>query len=205
MSIMEYNGGCVLAMRGKDCVAIASDLRFGVQGMTIATNYEKVFEIGPQLYVGLPGLATDTETVLQRLKLRVNLYELKEGRKMQPAVLTAMIANMLYERRFGPYFVEPIIAGWDTKKQQPFLANMDLIGCITVTDEFALAGTCGEQMYGMSEALWQPDLEPEELFESISQAMMNAFDRDAVSGMGAIVHIIEKDKVTTRRIKTRMD
>lgn len=111
---------------------------------------------------------------------------------------------------------------------------MDLIGCITVTDEFALAGTCGEQMYGMSEALWQPDLEPEELFESISQAMMNAFDRDAVSGMGAVVHIMyvsayftcttfgyyyywwalfdigfacysEKDKVTTRRIKTRMD
>lgn len=39
-SIMEYNGGCVLAMVGKDSVAIASDLRFGVQGMTIATNYE---------------------------------------------------------------------------------------------------------------------------------------------------------------------
>lgn len=31
MSIMAYNGGCVVAMTGKDCVAIATDHRFGVQ------------------------------------------------------------------------------------------------------------------------------------------------------------------------------
>ena len=86
--------------------------------------------------------------------------------------------------------MEPVVAGFDTKTQKPFLACMDLIGCVSTTDEFALAGTCGEQMYGMSEALWQPDLSPDELFESISQAMMNAFDRDAVSGMGAVVHIM---------------
>jgi 20S proteasome subunit beta 3 len=35
--------------------------------------------------------------------------------------------------------------------------------------------------------------------------LINAFDRDAMSGWGATVHIIEKDKVTTRTLKTRMD
>ena len=40
---------------------------------------------------------------------------------------------------------------------------------------------------------------------SILQAVMNAMDRDAISGWGAVVHIIEKDKVTTRTFKTRMD
>ena len=47
--------------------------------------------------------------------------------------------------------------------------------------------------------------EPEDLFETISQALMNAFDRDAFSGWGAVVYIIEKDKVTVRELKTRMD
>jgi 20S proteasome alpha/beta subunit len=28
---MAYNGGCVVAMKGKDCVAIATDHRFGIQ------------------------------------------------------------------------------------------------------------------------------------------------------------------------------
>lgn len=32
--------------------------------------------------------------------------------------------------------------------------------------------------------------EPEDLFETISQAMMNAVDRDAVSGMGVVVHVM---------------
>ena len=32
--------------------------------------------------------------------------------------------------------------------------------------------------------------EPDDLFETISQALLNAVDRDAVSGWGAVVHIM---------------
>lgn len=39
---MEYNGGSVVAMVGKNCVAIACDLRLGNQALTVATNFEKV-------------------------------------------------------------------------------------------------------------------------------------------------------------------
>lgn len=84
--------------------------------------------MGPHLYVGLPGLATDTQTVFQRLKFRLNLYELKEGRKMAPKTFSHMMSNLLYERRFGPYFVEPVVAGLDPKTGDPFVCNMDLIG-----------------------------------------------------------------------------
>ena len=56
-------------------------------------------------------------------------------------------------------------------------------------------GTSEEQLMGMAETLWEPKMKPDDLFECISQAMMNAFDRDASSGWGAVVHIIEKDKV----------
>ena len=43
---MEYNGGSVIAMVGKDCVAIASDLRLGNQALGISSNFQKVrFEL----------------------------------------------------------------------------------------------------------------------------------------------------------------
>lgn len=32
--------------------------------------------------------------------------------------------------------------------------------------------------------------DPDHLFETISQAMLNAVDRDALSGMGVVVHIM---------------
>lgn len=39
---MEYNGGSVIAMVGKECVAIASDLRLGNQALGISSNFQKV-------------------------------------------------------------------------------------------------------------------------------------------------------------------
>lgn len=60
---MEYNGAAIVAMIGKDCVAIAADKRLGVQAQTVSTNFQKIFEMNDRLYVGLPGLATDVITV----------------------------------------------------------------------------------------------------------------------------------------------
>uniref|UniRef100_A0A834R3G2 Proteasome subunit beta n=1 Tax=Sarcoptes scabiei TaxID=52283 RepID=A0A834R3G2_SARSC len=193
---MTYNGGLVIAMKGKDCVAIAADRRLGAQYQTVSTNFQKIFEINPYLYIGLPGLATDTATVSKRLKFRVNLYELRENRLIRPKAFGSMVSNLLYERRFGPYFVEPIIAGIDHKTGEPFIAG---------ARRFCVAGTSTEQSFGVCETLWRPDLGPEELFEVISQSLMSAFDRDAGAGWGGIVYIIEKDKVTVKTLKTRMD
>uniref|UniRef100_A0A1L8DSS7 Proteasome subunit beta n=1 Tax=Nyssomyia neivai TaxID=330878 RepID=A0A1L8DSS7_9DIPT len=205
MSIMAYNGGCVVAMKGKDCVAIGTDHRFGIQAQTIDTTFEKVFEINPQMFLGLVGLQSDILTVRDKLMYRKNLYEVRENRTMTPARFAAMLSSFLYERRFGPYFIEPVIAGLDPKTNEPFIANMDLIGCPNNPNDFVVTGTCAEQLYGMCETLWEPNLGPNELFEVIAQAMVNAFDRDAISGWGATVYIIEKDKITTKTIKTRMD
>lgn len=205
MSIMSYNGGCVVAMKGKDCVAIATDHRFGIQAQTIATNFEKVFPVNKHMYIGLAGLQSDILTVYNRLMFRKNMYEIRENRTMQPERFASMLSNFLYEHRFGPYFIEPVIAGLDPKTMQPFICNMDLIGCPNMPDDFVVAGTCGEQLYGMCETLWREDLEPEDLFETISQAMLNAFDRDAISGWGATVYVITKDNITVRTLKTRMD
>lgn len=101
MSIMEYNGNGMLVMTGDKCVAIASDLRFGVQQQTIASDMEKVFRMHEKLYVGLSGLVTDMITVKQRLEYRCKMYELREDRKIKPSVFSNMLANMLYEKRFG--------------------------------------------------------------------------------------------------------
>lgn len=205
MSILSYNGGCVVAMKGKNCVAIATDHRFGVQAQTIDTTFEKVFQFNPRMFVGLVGLQTDILTVKDRLMFRKNLYEVRENREMTPKVFSSMLSNLLYEKRFGPFFVEPVIAGLDPKTFEPFICNMDLIGCANIPDDFVVGGTCAEQLYGMCETLWRPNLEPDVLFEIISQALVNAFDRDASSGWGASVYIIEQDKITKKTLKTRMD
>jgi 20S proteasome alpha/beta subunit len=60
---MAYNGAAIIAMVGKDCVAIAADRRLGVQGQTVACDFQKVFPMGEKLMIGLAGLATDVQTL----------------------------------------------------------------------------------------------------------------------------------------------
>ena len=77
---------------------------------------------------------------------------------MIKCILSEKLTDCNCSFRFGPYFVEPVIAGLDPKTSEPYIASMDLIGCPMVTDDFVVSGTCSEQMYGMCESLWEPDL-----------------------------------------------
>lgn len=71
---------------------------------------------------------------------RMNLYELKENRIMKPKTFSAMLSNLLYEKRFGPYFVEPVIAGLDPYTNQPYVCNMDLVSYLMYRQK---ESTCG--------------------------------------------------------------
>ncbi|TIA93203.1 hypothetical protein E3P99_00333 [Wallemia hederae] len=205
MSIMEYNGGSVVAMRGKKCVAIAGDLRLGNRNMSLAGNFEKVFPITQKLFVGLPGLASDVLTLRDTFRFRTNMYKLKEGREIEPNTFAHLVSSTLYERRWSPYFVEPVVAGLDPNNGEPFIAATDLIGCLNFAKDFVVSGTASDKMFGMAESLWEPDLEAEDLFETVSQTLLNGVDRDALSGWGAVVHLITPERIITRSLKSRMD
>ncbi|XP_026481051.1 proteasome subunit beta type-3-like [Ctenocephalides felis] len=103
--------GAVIAMAGDQCVAIASDHRYGRGSITLATNYEKVFQVGKHLFLGIAGIPTDSERILKRMRFRKNVYEVNESRIMTPQVYAKNLSNILYEARFSPYMVEPVIAG----------------------------------------------------------------------------------------------
>ncbi|CAG8607427.1 616_t:CDS:2 [Paraglomus brasilianum] len=191
-------------MSGKNCVAIASDKRFGVKYLTISMEFPKMFQATDKTFIGISGLATDVQTLMERFRFKINMYRMNEERDFEPITLANMVSSTLYERRFSPYFVEPIVAGLD-KNNNPYINGMDLIGCSTTACDFAATGTPEDQLYGTCEALWEPNLEPEELFETISQTIMSATNRDCVSGWGAVVHVITPERVITRTLKTRMD
>nr|CEL70036.1 TPA: Proteasome subunit beta type-3-A [Neospora caninum Liverpool] len=202
-----YNGSAVVAMAGKDCVGIASDTRLGVnQFGTVSANFQKVFKMNNHTFVGLAGLATDVQTVHKELVFRSNLYQLREEvPEMPPEIMSNVVASMLYGRRFAPYFVSPVVAGLHPETHQPFLSAFDYIGAACYAKDFVCNGTSGEQLVGVCEALWRPDMNEEELMETLSQSLLAAVDRDCVAGWGAVVHVMTPNKITTRQLKCRMD
>lgn len=123
---------------------------------------------------------------------------------MRPTTFGHLVSALQYERRFGPYFAGPIIAGLE-EDGTPYLCGMDSIGAMETAKDFMVQGTAPESLYGMCESMWRPDMEPEELFETMSQCLLSGVDRDALAGWGSLVHIITPDKLISRTIKGRMD
>lgn len=145
-------------MVGKDCVAIACDLRLGMQALTISNNFPKIFNYAPSTYLGLTGLATDVNTVSDLFRYKVNMYRLREERHIAPQTLANLVSSSLYEKRFGPFFISPVIAGINQTSGKPFICGFDSIGCIDLAKDFIVSGTASEQLFGTCESLWEPDL-----------------------------------------------
>ena len=139
MSIFEYNGAAIVAMAGKECVSIGCDLRLGIQNQTLATDYKKVYRLHDHLYFGLAGLGTDAQTLTNLFRFRHNLYKLREERNMRPTTFGEFVSSILYEKRFGPYYVGPVIAGLEDDGK-PYLCGMDSIGAMEVAEDFMLSG-----------------------------------------------------------------
>ena len=84
---------------------------------------------------------------------RKSLYELRENRKMRPQVAAEMISNMLYNKRFGGYITEPLVAGLDPLTNKPYICAMDTIGCIASPRDFVAVGTGQEYFLGVCEGM----------------------------------------------------
>lgn len=170
---MEYNGGSVVAMVGKDCVALASDKRFGSNMTTISNNFPKLFEISKKAVLGVSGLATDVQTLYvyinfcstEILKYKTDLFKLQENRAISPKSLAFLISSTLYSKRsvacfyirFSPFFVEPIVAGIDSNSQ-PFICSTDVIGCINFAKDFVVSGTASPNLYGICESFYEDNM-----------------------------------------------
>eukprot|EP00351_Strombidinopsis_sp_SopsisLIS2011_P007351 CAMPEP_0116870158 /NCGR_PEP_ID=MMETSP0463-20121206/15_1 /TAXON_ID=181622 /ORGANISM="Strombidinopsis sp, Strain SopsisLIS2011" /LENGTH=195 /DNA_ID=CAMNT_0004506313 /DNA_START=44 /DNA_END=631 /DNA_ORIENTATION=+ len=195
-------------MSGHNCVAIATDTRLSTQLMTVDSNFQRVFKVNDKCLMGLSGLATDVQTFNALMKFKTNLYSLKEGREIKAGTFSKLVATSLYEKRFGPYFVAPVVAGLDKKSEteyEPVICTYDSIGYREHNGQFEVAGTGSELLYGVCESFYKPNLEPDQLFEVISNCLLSALDRDSLSGWGAYVYILTPNELTVRALKTRQD
>ncbi|KAF8574619.1 hypothetical protein K439DRAFT_1371905, partial [Ramaria rubella] len=86
----------------------------------------------------------------------------------------------------GHLFVEPVIAvRRPTCGSNLSIASADLIGCLNSAKDFIVSASL--ELFSITEGLWVPDLD---LFETISQTLFNAVDRDTFSGWGTILHVM---------------
>ena len=59
------------------------------------------------------------------MRRKVELYRVKENIDLTPKLFINLVSSTLYEHRWGPYFVNPIVVGLDvTEDFKPYVAPL---------------------------------------------------------------------------------
>ncbi|KAL7516231.1 hypothetical protein ACHAWX_002322 [Stephanocyclus meneghinianus] len=134
----QFNGGSILAMAGRNSVAIAIDARFGLGMQTISTaNAEDTgssrggsssrITLLPDsntlmAWSGLYGdgmsFAEEMNVLLARKSSSRRCMgfgiPVSRRKKMSPRAITVFMSHLLYRRRNSPYYVEPVVVGLES-------------------------------------------------------------------------------------------
>lgn len=170
----HVSGGSVLAMAGKDCIAIAVDKRFGNGPALVQVSAPPLWLVTPTIWVASTGLQSDVQSLQQELSAlltttrmrrslgfasrrykyhhhhqqqqhRVNVTATAttatttstnitntsntksmnddtmpptitiplQDSNLSPPAVASLLSHILYRRKQAPYYVEPIVVGFE--------------------------------------------------------------------------------------------
>lgn len=109
----QNNGGTVVAVSGKDYTIVASDTRLG-QGYSIPARYvSRIIKLTNKVVLASSGMQADIATLHKVLRVRLTQYVHTHGKEMSLEAVSQMLSNMLYYRRFQPYYTFNVLGGLD--------------------------------------------------------------------------------------------
>uniref|UniRef100_A0A336LLR8 CSON010200 protein n=1 Tax=Culicoides sonorensis TaxID=179676 RepID=A0A336LLR8_CULSO len=208
----ESNGGSVIAIGGKGYAVIAADTRLST-GYSIHTrNQKKLFQLTKTTVLASSGCWPDVLALTSLLKARIQMYLYQHGKEMTTNAIAQLLSNLMYNRRFFPYYVSNVLAGLDSENN----------GVVYSYDPI---GHCEKKTYnagGSSGALLQPVLDNQVGYKNqnnvekqpismeraksiIKDTFISAAERDIYTGDGILLHVITSDKIETEEVPLRKD
>ncbi|MCD6448166.1 MAG: archaeal proteasome endopeptidase complex subunit beta [Thermoplasmata archaeon] len=182
-------GTTTLGLVFKDGIVAAAEHR-ATMGTLIAHKVaKKIFKIDEHMLLTTAGLVGDAQLLARFLRVEAELYKLEREETMPVKGAATLMANILNQRKFYPYYVQLIIAGVDNTG--PHIFSLDAAGG-AIEDIYTTTGSGSPYVFGVLEDHYRKDMTEEEAIDLAIRAMTAAMKRDAASGDGMDVVVITK-------------
>ncbi len=187
-------GATAVGMQCTDGVILAAEKRLALGRFIQSRNVQKVFMVDKTIGASVAGLFSDSQQIIRLIKAYINLYNLEREGTSVIRVRTAakLMSNVLFNNRFYPYFVEPIVGGVDdTEGSQIYV--LDPAGSL-MPETYAAAGTGAPMAIGVIENGYSDNITVKEGRELAITAIQMASRREATSGDGIDILVITSEK-----------
>ncbi len=179
-------GTTTLGIVCKDGVVAAAEHRATMGTMIAHKVAKKIYKIDEHLLLTTAGLVGDAQVLARYLKAEAELYRMEREEKMPVEGAATLMANILNQRKFAPYYVQLIIAGYDTS---PHVFSLDAAGG-AIEDVYTTTGSGSPYVFGVLEDKYKEGMNIEEGIDLAVRAMNAAMKRDSASGNGIDVVVI---------------
>jgi proteasome beta subunit len=184
-------GTTTCALTCKDGVVLAADSRASA-GLFIADRHVmKIQKVDRHLGMTMAGGVADAQNVVDIMRYNANIYRLSNKELMPVKSAARLCSNVLFNQRYFPYYVQIIVAGHGDKEGGQ-IYNIDLFGSMT-SEKFISTGSGSPVAYGYLESEFKEGLGVNDAYKVAIRAIAAAIRRNAGTGDGINVVIIDKD------------
>ena len=202
---VKKTGTTTLGMICKEGVVIATEQRATMGTLIAHKTTKKLYKIDEHLALATAGLVGDLQTLARYLNAEANLYRLKRDAKMPVKSAATLMANILNQRKFAPYYVQLILGGYDNSGGHIYA--LDAAGG-AIPDKYTSAGSGSPYVFGVLEDNFKDNLTTDEGVNIAIRAITAAMNRDSASGGMISVAVITKDgfrEIPEDEVKKRME
>ncbi len=173
---------------------VAAAERRATMGTMIAHKVaKKIFKIDEHMLLTTAGLVGDAQLLARFLRVESELYKLEREERMPIKGAATLLANILNQRKFYPYYVQLIIGGVDSTG--PHIFALDPAGG-AIEDIYTTTGSGSPYVFGVLEDHYRKDMSIDEAIDLAIRALSAAMKRDSASGDGMdVVAITEKEYI----------
>ncbi|HEY7082832.1 MAG TPA: archaeal proteasome endopeptidase complex subunit beta [Nitrososphaeraceae archaeon] len=184
-------GTTTCALKCADGVVLAADTRASAGFFIADKHVMKIQKIDRHLGLTIAGGVADAQNLVDIMRYNANIYRIS-NRKLMPIHSAARLcSNILFNQRYYPFFVQLIMAGFNEQERSQ-IYNIDLFGSMT-TESFISTGSGSPVAYGYLESEFSENMKVDEAYKVALNAIAAAIRRNAGTGDGINVVIIDKD------------
>ncbi|XP_049851248.1 proteasome subunit beta type-1-like [Schistocerca gregaria] len=208
----ENNGGTALALSGSDFAIVASDTRIST-GYSINTRYgTKVKQLTSFCAIATSGMLADQLALHKNLEVRMVQYKQYHRKEMPTRSVAQLLSNMLYYKRFFPYYTFNVVGGIDADGKGA-VYGYDAVGSFEQVPA-ACSGTGHEliqpildnqidRQHQTGKSKW--DISVEDAVALVKDCFTSAGERDIYTGDSVDLLVIDKNGVHFENFELKRD
>ena len=182
-NMQPVKGTTGLALKFAGGIIIAADRRASMGTFVASKHAKKVHKLNEFTGMGIAGLVSDAQSLIDLMKAELSLYELENGFRPTIRVAGSLLATVIHGgyRRYQPYWVQLLVGGVDRRGSHIYV--LDPSGSMSEEEYFAI-GSGTLLSIGVLEATWKPDMTKAKAKELAITALKTAIRRDTATGNG---------------------